>query len=368
VSCRGTVYLWLAYKRYIDTIYLKKRSKMKNKRRLIIAIVVIGLVAGAAAFLWLANNNGNQVTENEPVSFRLKWVIYSSFAHHFVALEKGYYAEEGLQVDIQTGGAGIDPIRLVASGEDDLGLASYAQILLAREKGIPVVAIAEEYITSGVVFISLKESGIMKPSDFVGKKVGVIPGSDTGTVYEALMKKEGIDRSQIEEITIGFDLTVLFSGIIDVSTVAFITNQPIFAEQQGYPVNIINPYDYGIRPGGNVFFTSEKTLKEKRDVLKRFLKASLRGIIDSQTMNDTTVVDFVMAHNDKLNRKAEFNIWNATKEVLLTDDISKVGLMPEETWQQTADLFHDFGLLEEIPSIEESYTNDLVQEILSEGF
>ncbi len=301
-----------------------------------------------------------------PLSFRLKWLVYSAFGPHFVALEKGFYKYEGLNVTIQPGGPGMDPIKLVVSGAEDVGLASYDQILIAREKGIPVIAIGEDTVKSGVGFISPKDSGIKTPQDFIGKKVGIMPGTDKGTMYEALMATCQIDRSKITEIPVAFDIAVLLNGAIQVFP-SFIVNQPIVAEEKGFPVNVIDPYEYGIRPGGNVYFTSESTLKSKRDALKRFLRAEMRGIIESQRIPDEEVVDMVMKYNKALNRPTEIKIWKATKPMLLESDPSKVGVMTQEKWQHTADLFLKSGLLKTAPKLAECYSNDLVLEIQRVG-
>lgn len=338
-------------------------------------IAALAVAVGATIYI---SNRPTETTSGRPqqsttqasiedVSFRLKWVIYSSFAHHFVAIDKGYFKKEGLNVTIQPGGAGLDPIKLVASGADDIGLAGYAQILLAREKGIPVVAIGEEYVKSGVVMMSLKDSGISKPQDLVGKTVGIVPGSDPTIVYQALMAKLGLDRTKISEVPIGFDLTPLFEKKIDATTVAYISNQPIVADDKGFPVNLINPEEYGVSVGGNVFFTSEKALAERRPVLKRFLRAAMRGIIESQQMSDDEVVKIVLGHNDKLKVASELKIWKVTKETLLSHDPKTVGLMPPTTWQRTAEIFVQEGLLKTQPNLKQCYSNEIVEEILREG-
>lgn len=298
----------------------------------------------------------------EPLSFRLKWIVYSSFGPHFVALEEGFFRDEGLDVQIQPGGPGVDPIRLVATGADDVGLASYDQILIAREKGIPVVAIAEDTVSSGVGFVALTASGIETPQDFIGRRVGYLPGSDKATMYEALMSKLEIDRTQIEEVTIGFNLELLFSNTIDVFP-GFITNQPIVARESGYPVNIIDPEDYGIKPGGNVFFTSEETLSKKKDQLIRFLRAELKAHLYSQTLSDERVVSYVKRYNDKLDSETEAKIWQATKEILLSQDKQGVGYMPKEIWAETSRLFQASGLLSDDASFFGAYTNELVDAI-----
>ena len=305
--------------------------------------------------------------QKQEMSFRLKWIIYSSFAHHFVAKDKGIYETEGLQVDIQPGGAGLDPIKLVAAGDDLVGLASPAQILLAREKGIPVIAIGEEYVRNGSVSMSLKESGIVRPQDFVGKKVAWIPGSDTGTMYEALMAKLGIDRTKITEIPGGFALTPFLNKIVDVTTIAYNTNQPIQAKEAGFEVNIIDPVDYGIKSGGNVFFTTEEKLSKHRDTIKSFLRASIKGIYQSQQMPDGKVVDIVLKYNPKLKRDTELKIWDATKRLLLEKSPEKIGLLNKEKWETDAAIFHKYGGLKNPPPIDECFTNELVEEIHKEG-
>lgn len=335
-------------------------------RLIAVPIFLIALVA-------CDNSGGNQVDPDqtkvdsssanqplEPLSLRLKWVVYSSFGPHYVALEEGFFRDEGLEVEIRPGGPGIDPIRLVATGADDVGLASYDQILIAREKGIPVVAIAEDTVSSGVGFVALETSGIQKPGDFVGRRIGYLPGTDKATMYDALMAKLEIDRTNIDEVVIGSNLELLFSETIDVFP-GFITNQPVVAEERGFPVNIIDPEDYGVQPGGNVFFTSEDTLARKRDQLVRFLRAELRAHLHSQILSSEQVVDYVKRHNDKLDSETEKKIWQATKRVLLSQNTERVGFMPRETWLETMRLFQASGLLSNEAAIFGAYTNDLVE-------
>lgn len=339
------------------------RTSAKGTMKYVIAMV---LLATMLLFVFSSCKQAPVQKTLKPFSFRLKWIIYSSFASHFVALEKGYFKAEGLDVNIQPGGPGVDPIRLVATGADDIGLAGYEQILIARDKGIPLIAIGEDYVRSGVGLFSLKTSGIDSPEKFIGKKVGIMPGTDKFTLYAALMAKLSIDRKKIEEVPVGPDLSYLFNRTVDVFP-GFVTNQPFVAEERGIQLNIIDPYDFDVRPGGNVYFTSEKTLKEKRPELKAFLRAAMKGIIESQKMTNDEVVDIVLKYNNKLDRKAETKIWQSTKDVLLEKDSTKVGLLSEEKWHYTAEISKEFGLISKPAEIEKCYTNDLVQEILREG-
>lgn len=346
-----------------------RHSKLFNIHITVLAVTSIMLFGTLG---WSQDRSDEKIEQRqehvskESLSFRLKWLVYSSFAPHFFALEEGFFDQQNLKVEIQPGGPGLDPIKLVVTGLDLVGLASYDQILVAREKGIPVVAIAEDTTKSGVGFMSLRASGIKDPKDFVGRKVGVMLGTDKGTIYEALMNKQNIDRSKVQEIPIGFNLEFLFNGTVEVFP-AFITNQPIIARNKGFEVDIIDPYEYGVRPGGNVYFTSEISLKEKRETLKRFLIAELRGIIQSQKMDDEKVVSLVMKHNPKLDKKSEIEIWKATKRILLQPDPERVGIMDHETWERTGEMARKYGLLKKDPDIGGSHDNSLVNEIHDSG-
>ncbi|HXC53114.1 MAG TPA: ABC transporter substrate-binding protein [Candidatus Limnocylindrales bacterium] len=333
---------------------------MKSNCRALPSIRRFVRLVSLAALLITAGNAAAEQVPAANISLRLKWFIYSSFAHHLVAEEKGLFAAEGLKVDIRPGGVGIDPIKSVAVGEDDLGLASYGQILLARQHGIPVVAIAEEYVSSGVVFLALKSSGITSPKQFVGKKIGWIPGSDTATVYQALMAKEGVDRKSLQEVSIGADLAPFLAGTIDVWTAGYISNQPIVAEMKGYPVNVIDPHDYGIDVGGNVVFVSEETLRTKRPQIEAFIRAMLKSIETARDMPAAEVVDIVLKYNPNLKRDSEIKVWEVTKDRLLSKDPATAGVMKKETWTSTASVFHEFGELKNIPGLESVYTNDVV--------
>lgn len=331
-------------------------------------IVTIGVVI----FLLLSNlliiSCGKDSKEHlTPLSFRLKWIVYSSFASHFVALEKGFFKDEGLDLTINPGGPGIDPIRLVVAGEDDVGLAGHEQILIAREQGIPVIAIGEDYVRSGVGFFSLKGSGIKEPKDFEGKKVATLPGTDKHTIYMALMAKMGVDRDKIEEMPVTFSLSLLLNRTVDVLP-GFITDQPFVAEEQGIELNIIDPYEYGVRPGGNVYFTSAETLMKKRSKLKGFLRAVLQGIVVADTMPNDQVVDILLKYNNRLDRNAELKVWQASKTILHEHDPQKVGYMSNDKWLGTAEMAKEFGLINEIPPLEKCFTNELVDEIHKEGF
>src|SRR6202166_2299053 len=128
----------------------------------------------------------------QAVTVRLKWLHQAQFAGYYVAKDKGYYEAAGLDVSIQPGGSDFPAIQMVAGGNEQFGVTGADQILIARSKGVPVVALAVIYRESPFVLFALKKSGITKPSEFVGKTIGLKIGGSEELVYRAVLKSAGI--------------------------------------------------------------------------------------------------------------------------------------------------------------------------------
>ncbi|MCO5732110.1 ABC transporter substrate-binding protein [Rhizobium sp. SSA_523] len=109
----------------------------------------------------------------DKVTLQLKWVTQAQFAGYYVAKDKGFYEEEGLDVEIKPGGPDIAPPQVLAGGGADVIVDWMPSALATREKGVPLVNIAQPFKTSGMMLTCLKESGIAKPADFKGKTLGV---------------------------------------------------------------------------------------------------------------------------------------------------------------------------------------------------
>jgi NitT/TauT family transport system substrate-binding protein len=133
---------------------------MKNKLTSLI-------LAGAVSLMAM------QAMAADKVTLQLKWVTQAQFAGYYVAKDKGFYEEEGLDVEIKPGGPDISPTQVLAGGGADVIVDWMPSALATREKGLPVVNIAQPFKSSGMMLTCLKESGVTKPDDFKGKTLGV---------------------------------------------------------------------------------------------------------------------------------------------------------------------------------------------------
>jgi len=231
----------------------------------ILSVIIISAVVGIS-FLPQAAEGAH----GDDVKVRLKWLHQAQFAGYYTADQKGFYDNNGIDITLNPGGIDFPAIQMVAGGAEDFGVIGGDQILLAREKGVPVVAIAVIYRESPYVYFALKESGITEPKDLIGKNVGVIPGAHEELMFRAMMKGAGVDTSLLTEVNVRFDITPLLTGDLDAFP-GYAINQPITAEEKGYPVNLLWPSDYGVNPYADTLFTTEDMIKNNPDLVKRFV-------------------------------------------------------------------------------------------------
>jgi NitT/TauT family transport system substrate-binding protein len=274
----------------------------------------------------------------DAVTVRLKWFNQAQFAGFYVAQDKGYYKAAGLDVNIQPGGPDFPAIQMVTGGNEQFGVTGADQILIARSKGVPVVALAVIYRRNPFVLFSLAKSGIKTPADFVGKNVGVKIGGNEELIYRAVLDKAEVDKSMLTEIPVKFDITPLLAGAVDVWP-GYLINEVLAAKEKGFDVNIIDPAKYGIDLYADTLFTTEKMLKEKPDTVRKFVAATLKGW-DAAIAAPEDAANITIKHGDKLTYDHELAMMQASVP-LLKPDSKPVGYMDEAGWNAVQKLLLD---------------------------
>lgn len=291
----------------------------------------------------------------EKISFRLAWVPDMAEVGVFVAREKGFFADQGLDVTIEHGGFGLDPFKLVAAGTDDFGIGGAGNLLVAREQGLPLVAIAAEFQNTPVGFITHKGSGIQTFKDFSGKRVGIQTGADTDTLYRALLVENKMDSRDVSEIPIQYDMGPFVNNVIDVLP-GYVTNQPITLRGQGFETNVITAASQGLRYYGNVFFTSEKKMKENPEQVARFCNA-VRAGWEHALANKADALEALKKHTQEFSAEDLDAIYEAVMPFIRPDE-NAVGLlgMSGERWKTTEDVLQRAGILSSAGDISSAYT------------
>ena len=234
----------------------------------------------------------------EKVTLALQWHTQCQFAGYYVALDKGFYKEEGIDLTITPGATDINPIHLVSSEIADFGTKWLADFMAAKDKGLSLVSIAQVLQSNGLMLIAKADSGIRTPQDFVDKKVSIwFFGNETQ--FFTLLNKLHIppDRMYIEAQKWSMDPFI--KGKVDVS-MAMIYNEYLRVLDSGYQendINIIDFTDYGLNFPGHVIFTRSMQLKNRPELCERMVRASLQGWAWAMDHPDEAV-DIVLKHDE----------------------------------------------------------------------
>jgi ABC-type nitrate/sulfonate/bicarbonate transport system substrate-binding protein len=249
------------------------------KRRYVVAASVIVAAVAVLISEFLPSRQQQiapRAATTYSISVRLQGPFDPAFAGEMVAARAGLFEREGLHVALKPGGPEADPMGLVAGGADTIGVADAERFFLARARGVPIVAFAAGYLESAVAFYALEQSGIRTPQDFIDRRVGYRAGHATAMMYEALMTRLQLPRGQVREVAVGSDYAPLFKGELDVWPGSIAAEGFTFKQKQ-IRFNEIRPSNYGLHVPGTVYFTTEGTVRDNPELLRRFLRAVIAG-------------------------------------------------------------------------------------------
>lgn len=321
-----------------------------------VIVVLAALVAGAVIYF-------NPGAENQPdkVILRVHWINGVNFSGFYAAQDQGYYRANNLEVSIEPAPTGATSLQLVAAGSAQFGVIGGAdEVINAQAKGLPVIALGAILQKNTVVFISKKGSGIKRPQDFVGHKVGTWPGRTVGLMLDAMLKKEGIDKRQIDITPAQVDMTPFFTGQFDVwPGLAFW--EPVIAREKNVEVNIISPGDYGIPLYGYILFTNRKFLKEHSGLVKRFVTATFKGwqwALD----HPEKAVEYAAKRNKQLNKDLGMKMFLVMKKYIVSADTRAHGLgwIDAKKWQDTVQTLEELGIIKSNATSGAPFTNRFI--------
>ena len=240
------------------------------QQSLIAALLVPALVAAVAC----AGERESQPLDKVVFMAGFKAQANLPFVAAYVAQEKGFFRDQGLDVDIRHSGSG-QHLQLLMAGDVDVTTAAATSVLKRRaDPELPIVAIALFGQRGQQAYVALKGSGIETLKDWEGKTFGykISPPPD----YLAMLSAGGIDRSKITEVNAGFDPRILTEGRVDVLAV-FKSNEPNTIRRLGFEVTLWDPEEYGVPSMGLTYITRQDLAEADPALVERFLKATLKA-------------------------------------------------------------------------------------------
>ena len=298
--------------------------------------------------------------ETNKVSLALDWFPNSNHAGFYMALERGYYLDEGLEVDIFVPANPEDVLKTVGAGRDDFGISYQAEVLLARGEGVPVKSIAAMVQHPLNSIMVLEESGITRPGDLAGKKVGITGIPFEEALFSAMLEYDGISPDDVTLVNVGFDLVpALIGKKVDAIVGAYWTHESIVMELLGFSVNVLRMEEWGVPDFYElVLVASEDTVSEDPDVVQRFLRATAKGFADA-IADPQGAVDILVDANPETDKALETQGIDLLAP-MWTEGAPTFGWQTQDRWQSLARWMKEKGLLKEDVNEDEAFTSEFL--------
>lgn len=318
------------------------------------------LVGGAALSQSFIDVRRSAAAENSVVRMQLGWLASNGLLGEVVAQKKGFYKEQGIELEIVPGGPNVDGVGGVASGRAAVGQTSSSpSVMLARSAGIPVKAFAAGYQKHPFTYFSLSKNPIRTPKDMVGKTIATQPTAFI--LLRALLAANGIAEDQVKMVNMGSDMNQLMTGQVDAVT-GWVTNTSALKVLGNDPVELML-WDAGIELYANVYFTNDKVLEETPEELTKFLAGSAKGWGYAKENPEEAVSILVEAYPN-LDKASELEAVHPVLDFSFGETTKKDGwgAMSKENWQKQIDTYAKLDQFKgKVPTLDEVMTLSVLE-------
>ena len=300
--------------------------------------------------------------EPDQVTLPCGYVPNVQFAPLYVGLEKGFFAEENIDLSLDHS-METDVVALVGAGRLPFGICSGEQVLLGREQGLPLVYITNWYQNYPVGIVALKESGIGSMEDLKGKRVGIPMLSGASYIgLEAMLGLSGMKDSDLKLESVGYaQAELLVTGRID-AAVVYTVNEPVQLKALGYDTVLFSAADM-TKMVGNGMITNETMIKENPDLVGRMVRAfvkSIRWTFENPEEAYEICKLYVDGLADAEDPELQMQVLLATADYF-DDGPLGFGFSDPEAWENMVAVLQNMGMISGSTDVSKVYTNDFVQ-------
>ena len=322
---------------------------MKKK---LMALGIAAVLAFGAAGCGGGTDAKTDDTALEDFNIVLDWYPNAIHSFLYVAQEKGYFADEGLNLVINFPANTNDGISMPAAGKADIGIY-YLQdaIQTAVEENVPIVSVGAVTQSSLNVVISLAKSGIKGAEDLAGKKICYSGTALSEAQIASMLKNVGLSADDCQFVDVGFDLlTATTTGQVDATTGNMVNHEVPQLEEEGFDINYFYPTDYGVPQSYELVFLAGKDAVDKNpEKIEKFLRACRKGF-DFMKENPEEALQILLDHQNEENFPLSKTVETKSMEILLpvmeTED-AKFLSQDVSVWQNNADWMYENGILKE---------------------
>jgi NitT/TauT family transport system substrate-binding protein len=299
----------------------------------------------------------------DAVTIRLDWTLQGFHLPFLWGVEKGLYAAENLDVNVLEGRGAANVTQVVGSKVDTFGQVDAGKAALARVEGAKIKVVAAFFQKNPGALISMKSAGIDKPGDIVGKTVGTSQGSSSAMLFRAFLNSINVPEDQVKFTVLSPQAKVgaLLHGQVQAIT-GFVTDECVQAKQQAdQPVSCLSFADYGLAAIGSSLIVHEDTIKNNPDMVRRFVRATLKAWAESlKDPKQTAAIGhkyFPLADEKLLLTKFE------QVPALMQGPHTQghpIGWMADVDWQETIGMLSKYAGLHSTEPVSAYYTNEFI--------
>ncbi len=317
--------------------------------------------AGLAAAAGMRPRPARAATEK--ILFQLDWIAFGRHAPYYAALESGFYAEKGLDVTIAQGRSTIQGIRTLVAGQSQFIFQDIAVMLSVRAtEGAKIKSLACMYQKTPHTLFYIKGAAMTKPKDIEGKKIAFTPGDSPRRMFPAFAKAVGIDESKVSWLSVDPNSknAVLLNHQAE-GMVTYLFTLPVLqkAAQNGDQVGAFVYADFGADFYSNGIAAMEEYIKEKPDVTRNFVQATMRGV-KFTLENPRQAVAMLKKHQPQLDEEVALQEVEILRTLIAADNSKILGAMTMDKMRETQDLMVKYMDLKNTVNLADAFTNDFL--------
>lgn len=327
---------------------------MYSFRNIIVATsIVSGAISGAQTMALAADK----------VVMRLNFTPWAMHAQYYAGIAQGFYAQEGIELEIRPPSGGQQNEVFIGTGREQFGVANADSFIKARASGLPVIAVMADEPDTPFSVITLKKDGFTDPKELKGKKLSWFQTNVKG-LLDPMLAQAKLTREDIDYVNVarGAEVQMLAAGQVN-AVFGYSFGQALTLDERGFPTKVFALKDYGVKFYGTVIYTNEQLLKSNPDLVKRYVRATLKSLAWTRDNMEKAVAEMVKVSPDR-DVKLETKKLAIIYELYNTPDYAtRFGLMNDEKWKSSIDILGDSGDLPKKPTPGEMYTNSVIESL-----
>jgi|SRR5579872_6945878 len=326
------------------------------------AITTAALIAAALAVFGLtgaSNAQGIAAPSNEKLLIRFTWKFRGDYAPLFVALDKGYFKDEGLDVELAEGAGAETVVKLIGQGIDTVGYGPTITVAEAIGHGLPLQVVAVYQPVTPIVLMSFPDVPLKTPKDLEGKKLGLTRNETFSNLFESFAALNKVDTSKVTKVVLDYSSrnALFMDRQLDIQSEYLNVGPPLMSRKFNIKFNIMKVSDFGLKLLGSGLFVNRQYGESHPEAIAKLLRAIAKGYRDAAA-NPSAAVASLYQH---LKTKMPEDVLEDQLRITLDDtpmsSDKPLGWQDDNGWRSTTELLHQVGIIKDVGDIGRYYTN-----------